>query len=70
MAQFTWKDAPDLMADLAKAQNHPANVDQDIMSFAGLCSSRDELALHVARYEIRAQNWDQDVEYGFNERAA
>ena len=66
---FTWKDAPDLMADLVKAQNSPANIDQDIMSFAGMCESREELAVYVARYEIRAQNYEQDVEYGFRRRA-
>jgi hypothetical protein len=62
--QFSWKDAPDLMDALARAQNHPANIGQDIMTFAGMCDSRDELELHLCRYEIRAQNWDQDVEYG------
>jgi hypothetical protein len=62
MAQFSWKDAPDLMDALAIAQNHPANSMIDIMTFAGLCNSRDELELHLARYEIHAQNWDQDQE--------
>lgn len=66
---WTWKDAPDLMAALATAQNHPANIGQDIMSFAGMCDSRDELELHLCRAEIRAQNWDQDVEYGVRSAA-
>lgn len=66
---FSWKDAPDLMAALVTAQNHPANIGQDHMTFAGMCSSRDELELHVARLEVRAQNWDQDVEYGVRSAA-
>jgi len=61
---WTWKDAPELIDALVRAQNHPANIGQDHMSFAGMCSSHDELELHVARLEIRAQNWDQDVEHG------
>ncbi len=60
MGKFSWKDAPDLMAALGKAQNHPANIDQDIMTFAGFMSSRDELEAYVCRAEIRAQNYDQD----------
>lgn len=60
MSKFSWKDAPDLMDALSKAQNHPANINQDIMTFAGFMASRDELELHVARAEIRAQNYDQD----------
>jgi hypothetical protein len=66
---FSWKDEPELMADLLRAQNHPANIGQDHMSFAGMCSSRDELEMHIARLEIRAQNWDQDVEYGVRRAA-
>lgn len=61
---FTWKDAPDLMAALAAVQNHPMNANVDIMTFAGMCDSKHELEVHLARYEIRAQNWDQDVENG------
>lgn len=60
MAKFSWKDAPDLMAALAVAQNSPANSMIDIMSFADLCDTRDELEVHLCRYEIRAQNWDAD----------
>lgn len=70
MAKFSWKDAPDLMDALAIAQNHPANSMIDIMTFAGLVDSRDELELHLARYEIRAQNWDQDREYSRKRGAA
>ena len=63
MANFSWKDAPDLMARLSEAQNHCANINQDIMTFAGFCNSRDELEGHVCRYEIRAQNYEQDREH-------
>jgi hypothetical protein len=49
-----WKANPDLMARLAAAQNHPANIDQDIMTFAGFCDSREELLAHVVRYELKA----------------
>ena len=51
MAQFSWKDAPDLMDALARTQNAPCNSNIDIMTFAGLCTSREELEAHVARYE-------------------
>ena len=54
-ARFTWKDAPDLMARLTKAQNSPALVSSDVMTFAGFCDSRDELQAHVERCEANAQ---------------
>ena len=50
---FSWKDAPDLMARLGKAQNAETNCNIDIMTFAGLCDSREELLAHVERYEER-----------------
>jgi hypothetical protein len=53
---FSWKDAPDLMDALAKAQNAPCNSNIDIMTFAGFCNSRDELEAHLCYYETRAQN--------------
>lgn len=49
-----WKANPDLMARLTAAQNHEANLGQDIMTFAGFCDSREELLAHVARYELKA----------------
>lgn len=61
---WNWKDAPELMAALTRCQNHPAFEHQDILSFAGLCDSADELELHVARCEITTQNYDQDAEHG------
>ena len=54
---FTWTQAPDLMARLTKAQNHPANDMIDIMTFAGMCESRAELERHLGHYEERAANY-------------
>lgn len=53
MNKFSWKDAPDLMDALARTQNAPCNSNSniDIMTFAGLCDSREELEAHVSRYE-------------------
>lgn len=64
MAQFSWKDAPDLMDALGVAQNHPMNANRDIMTFAGFMKSREELELYVGRHEIATQNWDADHEMG------
>lgn len=69
-AAFSWKDAPDLMAALVMAQNHPVNCDQDIMTFAGMCSSREQLEAHLGYYEIRAQNFDDVAERRAARRAA
>lgn len=49
-----WRQCPDLMVRLTTAQNHPANTRIDIMTFAGMCDSREELEGHVARYEREA----------------
>ncbi|MFG1294082.1 hypothetical protein [Xanthobacter versatilis] len=49
-----WRQCPDLMVRLTTAQNHPANVRIDIMTFATMCDSRDELERHVERYERAA----------------
>lgn len=54
---FSWKDAPDLIARLRSTQNHPANDMIDIMTFAGLTSSREELLRHVEHYEAREINY-------------
>lgn len=53
IARWTWKSSPELMARLAKAQNQPANINVDIMTFAGLCNNENELRVHVERYEAR-----------------
>ncbi len=52
MASFSWRDAPDLMDRLARAQNL-LTAPIDIMTFAGFCDSRDELERHVVRYEAK-----------------
>lgn len=55
--KFSWTQAPDLMARLTEAQNHPANVNVDIMTWAGLCNSRAELEAHLSHYETRAAEY-------------
>jgi hypothetical protein len=55
-----WKTNPDLMERLATAQNHPANILQDIMTFAAFAAffdSREELERHTQRYEQRAAKY-------------
>lgn len=52
--RWTWKQSPELMARLSKAQNAPANSHVDVMTFAGMCESEAELARHVEYYESRA----------------
>lgn len=56
--RFTWRNAPDLMARLTTAQNHPANENRDVMTFAGMCDSRAELERHVLHCEDAATRWD------------
>lgn len=51
-ARFSWRDAPDLMARLATAQN-ALKAPIDIVTFAGFCDSRAELEAHVTRYEAQ-----------------
>jgi hypothetical protein len=48
-----WKEHPDLMGRLAEAQNHPANINQDVMIWAAFCDAREELERHVVRQETR-----------------
>jgi hypothetical protein len=54
MPNFSWKDAPDLMARLTKAQNE-LETPIDIVTFAGFCDSREELERHVERYEAKGE---------------
>ena len=54
MANWNWKQSPELMARLKKAQNHPANAGVDILTYAGFCDSEADLARHVAYYEARS----------------
>ena len=49
--RWSWKNEPELMARLQDAQNDDRNINRDIMTFAGLCSNREELQRHVERYE-------------------
>jgi len=42
------------MSRLADAQNHPANIGQDIMTWAAMCDTREELEAHVLHAEDRA----------------
>jgi len=52
-----WKSNPELMARLGKAQNHPANINQDIMTFCAFFDTVEELENHVVHYEERAANY-------------
>jgi hypothetical protein len=56
--RFTWRDAPDLIARLTTAQNHPRFDHQDIMTFAGFFTSREELERHVVAKEAGAAAYD------------
>jgi hypothetical protein len=58
---WTWKSSPDLMARLAHTQNHLANINQDIMTFAGWCDSEAELLTHVKFYEQRELTFYTEV---------
>lgn len=55
MDMAIWKQNPDLMQRLRTAQNHPKNCSIDIMTFAGMCDSHEELERHVVRYEDRGR---------------
>lgn len=48
--RFSWRQAPELMARLERAQN-ALKAPIDIMTFAGFCDSREELERHVVHYE-------------------
>jgi len=52
-----WKQETALMSRLADAQNHPANINQDIMTFAAMCDTREELEAHVLHAEDRATRY-------------
>lgn len=47
-----WKNNPDLIARLHKAQNVLTHI--DIVTFAGFCGSREELLRHVEANEAYA----------------
>jgi hypothetical protein len=50
----TWRSNPDLIERLTTAQNSPALANQDVMTWAGLCETREELERHVVACEQRA----------------
>ena len=52
-----WKNNPDLMQRLTKAQNHEANIYRDVMTFAGMCDTREELENHVINCESVVANY-------------
>ncbi|MBN8918635.1 MAG: hypothetical protein J0I31_23865 [Rhizobiales bacterium] len=54
MSLPVWRQCSDLMVRLTSAQNHPANTSIDIMTFAGMCDTREDLERHVERYERAA----------------
>lgn len=48
---WNWKQSPDLMARLTKAQNRNSHI--DIMTFAGWCETEAALQAHVEYYEAK-----------------
>ena len=40
---------------LSKAQNHPNNVNQDIMTFTAFLETEEELERHIRYYEQQAE---------------
>ncbi len=50
-AAYSWKNEPELMDRLTKAQNRTRNENQDIMTYAGWCGSTEALRAHVEYYE-------------------
>lgn len=46
-----WRNNPDLMDRLQKAQNKSENWNIDIMTIAGFFETREQLERHVERYE-------------------
>ena len=57
MTMSIWKNNPELMARLTTAQNHEANINQDIMTFCAFFDTVEELERHVKHYEERAANY-------------
>ncbi len=52
-----WEQNSDLMDRLTEAQNSPALEHQDVMTWAAMCATRDELLRHVENCERRAENY-------------
>ncbi len=55
-ARWSWKNEAALMNRLRSVQNHHLFAHQDIMTFAGMCSSTDQLRKHVEACEARAED--------------
>lgn len=53
--KWSWRDAPELMARLQRAQNAPKHAFIDIMTIVGFMRSEAELVAHVERYEANLQ---------------
>jgi hypothetical protein len=54
--EFSWRDEPEMIDRLTRAQNGiRANV--DVMTFAGLCESREQLEAHVIACEEKAADY-------------
>lgn len=56
--RWSWIKEQDLMARLIAAQNHPGNINRDVMTFAGFCDDRAELERHVVSCEQSVSQWD------------
>ena len=52
-----WKQIPELMARLTSAQNHEANINQDIMTFCAFFTTVEQLERHVEHYEQQAAEY-------------
>lgn len=48
----------ELMSRLVKAQNHPCNSNQDIVTFSAFLTEPGELENHVERYEQYIAEYD------------
>jgi hypothetical protein len=58
MGQITTEQRSDFIAKLIPIQNHPANCNQDIMTFTGFFSEVEEFERHIANYEKVAREWE------------
>jgi hypothetical protein len=48
----------EILAEIIKVQNHPANCNQDIVTFTGFMDEV-EMLNHLARYREYAENFDK-----------
>jgi len=68
--RFSWRDTPDLIERLTEAQNSQALEHQDVMTWAGMCDSREELERHVVTCEGRVARWVAPVRRRSSKKAA